>query len=386
MLPGFFDSLRLRLDLSGLSCNRKTVGDPSISTHRRAVYEMGVVHSRPGGSPMRTPLNEQVVVITGASQGIGRETALEMAGRGAAVVAAARNEQALSELVAEIRSAGGQAEFVVADVADYDQVERIGERAIERFGRVDTWINNAAVSIYASVEQLEPDEMERLVRVNLLGQMFGSKVALKRMKPRHAGTIINVGSALSERAVPLQAAYVASKHGIAGFTEALRLELLHEDAGIDVVLILPSSINTPLFAWARSKLGVQPMPVPPVYEPNVVAEALCHAAEHGGREIVVGGWGKLLTIGQWLSPSLTDRYMLQGDRMFKQQKTARPDDRRDNLFEPSTGPGHTTGEFGDKAKPTSLYTRLLELHPNRKRAAAGALLLATVGAIRRAGR
>jgi short-subunit dehydrogenase len=228
--------------------------------------------------------------------------------------------------------------------------------------------------------------MERLVRVNLLGQMFGSKVALKRMKPRHAGTIINVGSALSERAVPLQAAYVASKHGIAGFTEALRLELLHEDAGIDVVLILPSSINTPLFAWARSKLGVQPMPVPPVYEPNVVAEALCHAAEHGGREIVVGGWGKLLTIGQWLSPSLTDRYMLQGDRMFKQQKTARPDDRRDNLFEPSTGPGHTTGEFGDKAKPTSLYTRLLELHPNRKRAAAGALLLATVGAIRRAGR
>jgi short-subunit dehydrogenase len=231
MLPGFFDSLRLRLDLSGLSCNRKTVGDPSISTHRRAVYEMGVVHSTRRGSPMRTPLNEQVVVITGASQGIGRETAREMAGRGAAVLAAARNEQALSELVAEIRSAGGQAEFVVADVADYDQVERIGERAIERFGRVDTWINNAAVSIYASVEQLEPDEMERLVRVNLLGQMFGSKVALKRMKPRHAGTIINVGSALSERAAPLQAAYVASKHGIAGFTEALRLELLHGTRG-----------------------------------------------------------------------------------------------------------------------------------------------------------
>jgi len=335
---------------------------------------------------MSTPLNEQVVVITGASQGIGRETALEMAARGARMIVAARNEQALRELVDEIQAGGGQAEFVVADVAEYDQVERIGAHAIERFGRVDTWINNAAVSIYATVEQLEPEEMERLVRVNLLGQMFGSKVAVNLMKPHRAGTIINVGSALSERAIPLQAAYVASKHGIAGFSEALRLELLHEDAGIEVVLILPSSINTPLFAWARSKLGVQPMPVPPVYEPRVVAEALCHAAEHGGRDIVVGGWGKLLTIGQWLSPSLTDRYMLLGDRMFKQQKTRRPDDRRDNLFEPSTGPGQTTGEFGENAKPTSVYTRLLELHPNRKRAAAGALLLATVGAIRRAGR
>jgi short-subunit dehydrogenase len=335
---------------------------------------------------MRDPLHGQVVVITGASQGIGRETALQIASRGGSVVVAARNEEALRSLAEEIRRLGGQAEPVVADVAVYRDVERIGTRAIERFGRVDTWVNNAAVSIYATVEQLEPDEMERLVQVNLLGQMYGSKVAVELMKPRRQGTIVNVGSALSDRAIPLQSAYVASKHGIAGFSEALRLELMHERAGIDVVLILPSSTNTPLFAFARSKLGVQPMPVPPVYDPAVVAEAICHAAEHGGREIVVGGWGKLLTLGQWLSPSLVDRYMLQGDRMFKAQKTDRPDDRRDNLFEPSTGPGSTTGAFGADSKAVSLYTRFIELHPIRKRATVAVLILGMATLIRRLGR
>lgn len=335
---------------------------------------------------MTKPLQDQVVVVTGASQGIGRETSLELAERGASVVVAARNEDALRTLADEIEGMGGQAEVVVADVGEFDQVQRIGERAIERFGRVDTWINNAAISAYATVEQLEPEEMDRLVRVNLLGIMYGCRVAVAQMKPRREGTIINVGSALSERAVPLQSVYVATKHGVAGFTEALRLELMHEEAGIDVVLILPSSINTPLFNFARSKLGVQPMPVPPVYEPKVVAQAICHAAEHGGREIVVGGWGKLLTIAQRLSPSLLDRYMLQGDRAFKQQQTHRPDDRRDNLFQPSQGPGSVTGEFGEGAKPTSVYTSALELHPYRKRLAVAALLLGTVALIRQIGR
>jgi short-subunit dehydrogenase len=335
---------------------------------------------------MARPLRDQVVVITGASQGIGRETALRMAMHGASIVIAARNEEALEELARQVERLGGQAEVVVTDVAEHDQVERLAERAIERFGRIDTWVNNAAVSIYATVEQLEPDEMERLLRVNLLGPMFGSKAAAARMKPRGEGTIINVGSALSERAIPLQSAYVASKHGLQGFTEALRLELQHEDAGIDVVLILPSSMNTPLFSAARSKLGVEPMPVPPIYEPRVVAEAICHAAEHGGREIVVGGWGKLLVVGQRLSASLLDRYMLQGGRAFEQQKTQRPDDHRDNLFDASTGPGSTTGRFGEGSKSSSLYTSLLELHPNRKRIAAAALWLGALALVSRIGR
>ena len=179
---------------------------------------------------------------------------------------------------------------------------------------------------------------------------------------------------------------MASKHGVAGFSEALSLEMQHEETGIEVVLIMPSSINTPLFSFARSRLGVQPMPVPPVYEPRVVAEAISHAAEHGGREIVVGGWGKLLTVAQSLSPSLLDRYMLHGARAWKQQKTNRPDDARDNLFEPSTGPGATTGQFGEGSKPTSLYTKAFELHPQRKRIAAALLLIGAVRLVRRFGR
>lgn len=342
--------------------------------------------ARTGGNSVSRSLGEQVVVITGASQGIGRETALQLAMKGASVVLGARNEEGLTELATQVERLGGHAEPVVTDVAEWDEVERLGRRAIERFGRIDTWINNAAVSIYATVERLEPDEMDRLVRVNLMGVMYGSKVALSHMKPRGEGTIINVGSALSERAIPLQSAYVATKHAIQGFSEALRLELMHEGAGIDVVVVLPSSTNTPLFNFARSKLGVLPMPVPPVYEPRVVAQAICHAAEHGGREIVVGGWGKLLVVAQRLSPSLLDRYMLQGGRSFEQQKTDLPDDRRDNLFEPSTGPGSTTGDFGSGSKSSSLYTSTFELHPERKRAAVAALLIGLLTFVRRVGR
>jgi len=333
-----------------------------------------------------TPLADQVVVITGASSGIGRETASSLAARGASVVAAARNQAALETLCADIIADGGRAEAVAADVADPDQVAAIGERAVTRFGRVDTWVNNAAVSIYATVEQLEPEEMRRLIEVNLLGVMYGSRVAVGLMRAQGRGTIINVGSALSDRAVPLQSAYVASKHGIAGFSEALRLELQHEKAGIDVVLIQPSSINTPLFRWARSKLAVRPQPIPPVYQPSAVAEAIAHAAEEGGREIVVGGAGKLLTIGQWLSPSLVDRYLLQGGRGIRQQLTHAPDDRRDNLFEPSTGPGSATGDFGDGARQDSIYTRVFELHPVRKRLGAALGLLGAAVVVRRFGR
>ena len=333
----------------------------------------------------KRPLDRQVVVITGASQGIGRETALQLAKRGASVVVAARNEEALAELARQVERLGGQVETVVTDVADADQVQALAERAIDRFGRIDTWVNNAAVSIYAPVEDLDPDEMERLVRVNLLGLMYGCRVAIPHLR-RQGGTIVNVGSALSDRAVPLQSAYVASKHGVAGFSEALRLEMIEEGADIDVVLIMPSSMNTPLFSFARSKIGVQPMPVPPVYEPRVVAQAILHAAEHGGREVVVGGWGKLLTVAQWLSPSLLDRYMVQGARAWKQQQTSRPDDARDNLFEASTGPGSTTGDFGRDSKATSLYTTLLELHPERKRLAVAAFLIGSLVLVRRIGR
>jgi short-subunit dehydrogenase len=337
-------------------------------------------------SSTHRPISDQVAVVTGASQGIGRATALLLAAQGASVVAAARNQEALRSLVDEIERDGGTAELVAADVADATQVERVAAHAVDRFGRIDTWINNAGVSVYSAVADLEPEEMERVVRVNLLGVMHGSRAAIPHLRRAGGGTIVNVGSALSDRAIPLQSAYVASKHGVAGFTEALRLEMAAEGSGVDVVLIMPSSMNTPLFGFARSKLGVLPMPVPPVYDPRVVAEAILHAAEHGGREIVVGGWGKLLTIAQWLSPSLLDRYMLSGARAWKEQLTTRRDDARDNLFEASTGPGSVTGDFGRDARQTSVYTTLFELHPARKRAAIAGLLVVALATVRRIGR
>ena len=335
---------------------------------------------------MARPVAEQVVVITGASSGIGRETALEFAQLGASVVLAARNVEALEEVVREAERIGGRAEAVPTDVAEWPEVERLAARAVERFGRIDTWVNNAAVSEYATVEQMTVEEIDRMVRVNLLGQIYGSKAAVSRMVPEGDGTIINVGSALSERAIPLQSVYCATKHGILGFTEALRLELARDHPEITVSLVMPSSINTPLFDLARSKMGVKPMPIPPIYEPRVVAEAIVFAAEHARRTVTVGGSGKFMTLMDRLSPDLVDWYMLQGDRMWKNQRTNESDVPADNLFEPSRGKGSTTGDFGDQAKSTSLYTRHFELYPERVRAAAGAMALLLMVLVRRLGR
>jgi short-subunit dehydrogenase len=335
---------------------------------------------------MPRPIRDQIVVITGASSGIGRETALMFGERGATVVLAARNETALASVAKEVERIGGRASAVVTDVARWEQVERLARQAAERFGRIDTWVNNAGVSAYATVEELTVAEIERVIQVNLLGEIYGMKAALPYLKRQGHGTIINVASALAERAVPLQAAYCASKHGIKGFTEALRLELAREQSGITVTLIEPSSINTPLFTHARSKMGVAPMPIPPIYEPRVVAEAILFAAEHSRRTIVAGGAGKLITVMQRISPVLLDRYMLQGDRMVKAQKTDRPDDGRDNLDAPMPGNGRTTGDFGEQAKAVSPYTRSLEQYPNRVRALLGAGLVGLIAVARRVGR
>jgi NAD(P)-dependent dehydrogenase (short-subunit alcohol dehydrogenase family) len=326
-----------------------------------------------------------VVVITGASSGIGRETALEFGRRGARVVVAARNREALESLAGEIHRIGGEALPVVTDVSDFDQMASLARKAVERFGRIDTWVNNAAVSTYGTVEQMEADELRRVIEVNLMGQIYGVKAALPYLR-ESGGTIINVSSALAERAIPLQAAYCAAKHGIVGFGEALRLELRAEGAPVRVVDVLPSSINTPLFTHARSKIGVKPKPVGRIYEPSVVAEAIVMAAQNPVREVYAGFAGRMLAIGQRISPRLTDWYLSGPGDAVAGQRTDRPDEGTDNLFSPSTGPGRTTGDFGQRSKSTSVYTRLIAPHPAIVRAGIVAGMAVAGIVLRQAGR
>jgi short-subunit dehydrogenase len=332
------------------------------------------------GSALRA-IREQVVVITGASSGIGRETALQFASRGASVLPIARSREGLESLKQEIERMGGMAHPLVADVSEWQHVKEAADEAVDRFGRIDTWVNNAAVSLYANVEDAGVEEIRRVVDVILMGQIHGMKAALPHLKRQGRGAIINVASALAKRSVPLQAAYCAAKHGVKGFTESLRLELEHEKSGVSVTLILPSSVNTPLFEHARSYMGVEPKPLPPVYEARAVAEAILFAAEHPRREITVGGAGKLLDLLERASPQAADSYMLRRSKAFKGQQTKRPDDRRDNLFQPIEGIARVTGEFGSKSKSVSAYTRNLEYYPGRQRILTGALAASTLALV-----
>ncbi|MHB8865891.1 MAG: SDR family oxidoreductase [Pirellulaceae bacterium] len=310
---------------------------------------------------MPHPLSEQVVVITGASSGIGRDTAIELAKRGTRLVLAARDDQALGRVAEEVERLGGRVLTVVTDVGEWDQVERLAQEAVTHFGRIDTWINNAAVSTYGTFEQTTIEEIDRVLRVDLLGPIYGTKAALPHMKRQNSGTIITVGSVLGERSLPLLSTYCTAKHGLRGFIESLRLELEREQSNIALTLVLPASINTPFYRHARSKQGVMPRPFPPVYDPHIVTEAIVHAAQYPQRDIHVGGAARLLAALQRISPALVDWYLLQGDRAFRNMLTDRPDDGRDNLFAPMGDTGATRGEFGREAKRRSLYTHYVEL-------------------------
>jgi len=252
------------------------------------------------------PLREQVVVITGATSGIGLATACKAAAAGAAVVLAARNEEALHEICEGIRARGGRCETVVADVGQREDVERIAEVAERAFGGFDTWVNNAGIGVYAKLEEITDDDHERLFRTNYWGVVHGSRVALRRLK-QHGGALINMGSIASEMPSPLLGAYTATKHAVKGFTDSLRLELLHEGAPVSVTLIQPSGIDTPFGEHAKNYMEEASQVPPPVYTPEVVADAILHAAETPTRDLVVGGWGRALISASRIVPSLADR-------------------------------------------------------------------------------
>jgi NAD(P)-dependent dehydrogenase (short-subunit alcohol dehydrogenase family) len=332
------------------------------------------------------PISEQVVVVCGASSGIGREAALQFARRGARVVVSARSREGLDSLVEEIRGAGGKAVAVPADVSDFNQVKAVADAAVEHFGRLDTWVHLAAVSLYATLEQTTPEEFRQVIDVNLTGQAYGAMAALPHLKREGRGALIHISSVEARRSLPYQSAYAASKHGVEGMVEALRMELKHEGWPISVTNIMPASINTPFFDKARTKLGVKPKGVPPIYQPQIVVDAILYAAENPTRDLIVGGAGKAITLMQHLSPSLAD--FLIGLTAFRAQRTRQPKsaDSPSNLFGPVDGFNRVEGDFGKRSLKHSAYNWVAQ-SPGAKRALAGTALglvaLLAVRAVRR---
>jgi short-subunit dehydrogenase len=317
-------------------------------------------------------LNEQVVVITGASSGIGLVTARMAAGRGARLVVAARSEEALKQLVDEINGAGGEAVYVVADVGNEDDVRHISEAAIRRFGGFDTWINNAGVSVYGKLMEISIEDQRRLFETNFWGVVYGSYVAAGHLK-RRGGALINVGSTLSDRAIPIQGMYSASKHAVKGFTDALRMELEADSAPVSVTLIKPGAIDTPYTHHAKNYLESEPTLPPPVYAPEVVAEAILYCAEHQEREVFAGGGGKALSVSEKYAPRLTDKLMEW--TMIDMQKSGRPPRRReDNGLYKASGKLKERGGYEGHVAESSLYTKA-SLHP----LITGALVLGAAG-------
>jgi NAD(P)-dependent dehydrogenase (short-subunit alcohol dehydrogenase family) len=318
---------------------------------------------------MAKPIADQVVVITGASSGIGRETARRFARHGARVVATARNEEALRAVEGEITGEGARALSVAADVADWPQVQAVARRTVEAFGRIDTWVNNAAVTVYGSFEQIPVDEFQRVVDVTLMGHVHGAKAALPYLK-QAGGTLIGVGSVLGLVPAPLQTPYTAAKWALKGFYDALRLEQERDCYGARVSLILPSAVDTPLFRNAKSHLGVEPGPIPPVYEPGTVADAILHAATHPVRDLTLGA-GALLAGLARLSPRAAEAVMRR--LAFTRQLTSEPElpTAPNNLWQPVPGTGMVHGGF--EALPFDPYA-WLRLHPTLGALLAGAAL------------
>ena len=313
-------------------------------------------------------LDEQTVVITGASSGIGLVTARMAAKRGARLVLAARSEEALRQLVDEIKAEGGQAVSVVADVGYEDDVLRIAAAALCTFGGFDTWVNNAGVSIYGRVLDVSLDDHRKLFETNYWGLVHGSRIAAEHLRTR-GGAIINVGSSLSDRAIPLQGTYCASKHAVKGFTDALRMELEEEGAPVSVTLIKPSAIDTPYKDHAKNYLPVEPENPPPVYAPETVAEAILFSAENPERDVFVGVGGKAISASGKYAPRMTDKVMEAALFDVQQTEEPSPADRKDGLYDANEDLRERGGYEGHVAE-TSVYTKA-SLHP----LVTGALLL-----------
>lgn len=319
----------------------------------------------------------KVVVVTGASAGVGRAVVAEFARQGAHLGLIARGRERLEAAKREVEGAGGKALVLPADVADAQQVEEAAERAERELGPMDVWVNDAMTTIFAPFVEITPEEFKRATEVTYLGQVYGTMAALKRMKPRDRGTIIQVGSALAYRSIPLQSPYCGAKHAIVGFSDSLRSELIHDRSKVHITMVHLPAMNTPQFNWCRTRLPRHPQPVPPIFQPEVAARAIVWAASHKRREVYVGGPTVKAIYGQEIAPSYADRYLAKN--AYDGQQTDEPvsPHRPDNLFEPVEGDYAAHGIFDDRARDFSVQN-VLNLSPYRN-------ILAVTGAVALAG-
>jgi NAD(P)-dependent dehydrogenase (short-subunit alcohol dehydrogenase family) len=326
---------------------------------------------------MKNKSKPQVVVITGASAGVGRATARAFARKGARIGLLARGQAGLDGAARNVRNLGGEALAIPTDVADANAVEAAAEAVEGKFGAIDTWINDAMCSVFSPVKEMTADEFKRVTEVTYLGYVYGTLAALKRMLPRDHGVIVQVGSALAYRGIPLQAAYCAAKHAIQGFCDSLRCELLHDKSNVRVTMVQMPALNTPQFGWVKSRLPRKAQPVPPIFQPEIAAEAIVYAAENNRREVYVGMPTVEAIIGDKIAPGLLDHYLAA--TCVDAQQTSEPADPKqpNNLWEPVDAE-HDHGAHGTFDKRSSRFSLQLWANKHRRCLALGALALAAV--------
>jgi NAD(P)-dependent dehydrogenase (short-subunit alcohol dehydrogenase family) len=326
----------------------------------------------------------EVVVVTGASAGVGRAVVRLLARRGASLGLIARGRDALRATAAEVEALGGRALPLPCDVSDEVSVEAAAERVERELGPIDAWINNAMVSVFAPVTEIGADDFRRVTEVTYLGTVFGTMSALRRMKPRDRGVIVQVGSLLARRSIPLQSAYCGAKHATLGFSESLRCELIHDGSRVRLTMVELPAVNTPQFDWAKTTLPRAPRPMGTVYQPEVAARAVVHALDHPRRDFVVGGAQLLPHIAQKLVPAVLDHVIAERGYEGQQGDARTSPHRRDNLWEPLPGDAGAHGAFDRESKATSL-----QAWASRHRLGLGVALvslLTALGLFRRRGR
>jgi len=324
----------------------------------------------------------EVVVVTGASAGVGRAVACAFAKRGARIGLLARGHAGLEAAQRDVERLGGQAIAIPTDVADPEQVEAAAQRVEETFGPIDVWVNDAMASVFAPFTEITPDEFKRVTEVAYLGFVYGTMAALKRMKPRDKGRIIQIGSALAYRSIPLQAAYCGAKHGIMGFTDSIHCELLHDKSNVKITMVQLPAVNTPQFGWVKSRLKNKAQPVPPIYEPEVIADAVTWVTDHYRRELFIGLNTAIIIQGNKVFPALGDRYL--GKTGYKSQQTNEPanPNRPNNVWEPvdETRDYGAHGAFDKQAKRKSRQL-WVDTHPGVLALAGSAGLLGIAGGV-----